>query len=174
MPSRALSALIFSAICAVAMNARADVGHVGLTLGAAAVEEANTYEWRPVVRTEVGFRVWGPFEVGGHLQMLTLGFPVETPSFGGGLFVQLRPEVPFYGIVPHVEIAGGRTTLSTAIADRVDAWSLSVGGGVGYEFFSELSIEARVHHHWYFDLPPDSGVGVDGWTVSAGIAYGLP
>ena len=61
-----------------------------------------------------------------------------------------------------------------ACQGRVDAWAISVGGGLGYEFDAGIGIEARLSHQWYFDLPDAGEVGVDGWTVNAGLTYRLP
>ena len=153
--------------------ALADTGHVGLSAGALSLEEGNRTEWRPYARTELGIRVWGPIEIGAQLQVAATGFPAELASFGGGFFLELRPEENLFGFVPHAEIGGSRVTLPTS-SGRYDAWELRVGGGLGYEVGSGFVLEARLQHRWYFDLPEDSGVGVDSWTVSFGLTYRLP
>lgn len=171
--SLALGLLVLLGASSVVATAAADTGHVGLVGGVATIDEANQTQWRPYARAEAGIRLWGPFELGGHLQMTTLGLPAEMASFGGGVFLQLRPDVSFFGFVPHLEVAGSRVTLPTS-SGRVDAWGLSAGGGIGYELGVGIVIEARLHHHWYFDLPADGDVGVDGWTVTGGLTYRLP
>lgn len=170
---RIRAALAFVLVLAAAAPAAADTGHVGLVGGALSIDESNQTQWRPYARTEVGLRLWGPFEFGGHLQVATLGFPAELASFGGGVFVQLRPDVSLFGFVPHAEVAGSRVTLPTS-AGRFDAWELRVGGGIGYELGVGIVLEARLHHHWYFDLPEESDVSVDGWTITGGLTYRLP
>ncbi|HJL15631.1 MAG TPA: hypothetical protein RMH99_08250 [Sandaracinaceae bacterium LLY-WYZ-13_1] len=167
------AAALSVAVLAHAPDARADTGHVGLVGGAMTLEEDGRTEWRPHLRTEIGFRLWGPFELGGFVQLGTLGLPAEMPSFGGGVLVQLRPDRSFFGFVPHAEVSGSRATLPTS-QGRVDAWGLSVGGGLGYELGAGVVIEARLHHQWYFDLPEDGRLGVDGWTVTGGVTYRLP
>lgn len=154
-------------------TAFADLGHIGLTAGAMTIEESNQTEVRPRVRTELAFRLWGPFELGGYMQVAALGLDAEMASFGGGVFLQVRPDIDFWGFVPHLEVAGSRVTLPIS-GDRVDSWSLSAGAGLGYEVGAGFILEARVHHQWYFDLPAEGPVGVDGWTFSAGFAYRLP
>lgn len=167
----ALTALV---VLLAAAPAAADTGHVGLVGGTLTMDEANQTEWRPYIRTEVGIRLWGPFELGGHLQMATLGFPAELASFGGGVFLQLRPDVALFDfLVPHAEVAGSRVTLPTH-GGRFDAWELSVGGGLGFEPGAGVVIEARLRHHWYFDLPAESDVAVDGWSITGGVTYRLP
>jgi len=170
---RISAALTATFLLLAAAPAAADTGHVGLVAGAMSIDEANQTEWRPYVRTEVGIRVWGPFEVGGHVQLGALGFPAELASFGGGIFVHLRPDVALFGFVPHIEVAGSRVTLPTS-SGRVDSWELRAGAGLGYELGVGLVIEARLHHHWYFDLPEEGDVGVDGWTLTGGLTYRLP
>ncbi|MGE0789834.1 MAG: hypothetical protein AB7S26_29445 [Sandaracinaceae bacterium] len=150
-----------------------DLGHVGLTAGALTLDRQGQTDILPQARTEVAFRLWGPFELGGYLQVSALGFPAEMASFGGAVFFQLRPDTNFFGFVPHAEIAGLRVTLPTS-SERYDAWGLSVGGGLGYEVGAGFVLELRVHHQWYFDLPEASGIGTDGWTFSGGFAYRLP
>ncbi len=166
------SLLLVSALSSPAVAA-ADIGHVGLVAGAMTVEESNQTQVRPRIRTEVAFRLWGPFELGGYVQLAALDILAEQASFGGGVLLQLRPDINFLGFVPHAEVAGSRITLPTS-AGRVDTWALSVGGGLGYEVGAGFVLEARVHHQWYFDLPDDGAVGVDGWTFSGGFAYRLP
>lgn len=168
-----LAAFAVLALSAASSMARADTGHIGLVGGAASLDESNSTEWRPYLRTEVGFRLWGPFELGGYVQMTTLGFPAEMPSFGGGALFQLRPDTAFFGFVPHAEVAASRVTLPSE-AGRVDAWSVSVGGGLGYELGLGIVLEGRLHHHWYFDLPADGTVGSEGWTITGGLTYRLP
>mgnify|MGYP001607954783 CR=1 FL=1 len=170
---RTSAATLAALILCCAAPASADTGHVGVLLGAMSVDQADQTEWRPHARVEVGIRIWGPFEVGGYAQMGTLGFPAEMPSFGGGMFLELRPDVALFGFVPHLEVAGSRVTLPTANA-RVDAWEVHVGGGIGYELGVGIVLEARVLHHWYLDLPADGNVGVDGWTITSGLTYRLP
>ncbi|MEQ9075727.1 MAG: hypothetical protein RLP09_17865 [Sandaracinaceae bacterium] len=165
-------------VIAAPASTRADTGHVGMLGGVAVVDESGETQWRPHARTEIGFRLWGPFELGGFLQLTTLGFPMEMASFGGGLFVQLRPDTALFGFVPYLEGSGSRVTLPVADG-RVDAWGVSAGGGLGYEVGAGVVIEARVLHHWYFDLPGNgpSGtgeVGVDGWSLTAGVTYRMP
>ena len=89
------------------------------------------------------------------------------------MFLQLRPDTNFLGFVPHLEVAGSRVTLPTS-GGRYDSWSVSAGGGLGYEVAAGFIHEARVHHQWYFDVPSNAEIGVDGWTVSGGFAYRLP
>jgi len=137
------------------------------------VDEANQTGWRPYVRTEVGLRLFGPLELGGQIQMSALDFPARMPSFGGGVFLELRPDVALFGFVPSLRVGGGRVTLPTE-GGRVDAWELNAGGGLGYELGVGIILEARVAHHWYLDLPAEGNVGVDGWTIGAGITYRLP
>ncbi len=156
-----------------AAPASADTGHVGIIGGALSIDEGNQTQWRPYARTELGIRLWGPIELGAQLQVGTLGFPAELASFGGGVFLQLRPDVAFFGFVPHAEVGGSRLTLPTS-GGRFDAWELHAGGGLGYEVGLGFVIEVRVNHHWYFDLPAESQVGMDGWTVSGGLTYRLP
>lgn len=171
---RIRAGLLSLLLLSIAAPAAADTGHVGLVGGALVLDEGNETQWRPYARTEVGFRLWGPFELGGHLQMATTGFPAEMASFGGGVFVQLRPDFAFFDfLVPHAEVAGSRVTLPTS-GGRFDAWELRVGGGIGIEPGAGFVIEARLHHHWLFDLPAESGVAVDGWTVTGGVTYRLP
>lgn len=179
MPSRLrrrFLTLAFASVLLIAAHpdvARADTGHVALVGGVLTMEEGDTTAFRPLLRTEIAFRVWGPFEVGGFVQMQTLDLPLEMPSFAGGPLLSLRPDVSFFGFVPSAEIAGLRATLPTR-QGRIDAWGVSVGAGVAYEFEAGVGIEARVHHQWYFDMPEDSGVGTDGWTGTLGVTYRLP
>lgn len=167
----------FAAALAVAALApevaHADLGHVALTGGVMTIEESNQTEVRPRVRTELAFRLWGPFELGGYLQVGALALPAEMASFGGGVFLQVRPDTDFFGFVPHLEVAGSRVTLPVT-GDRVDSWAVSAGAGLGYEVGAGFILEARIHHQWYFDLPENGVVGVDGWTFSGGFAYRLP
>ena len=170
---RISSAALSAVLLLLAAPAAADTGHVGMVGGAMSIDEGNTTQWRPYGRTEIGIRLWGPFELGGHLQIGTLGFPAELASYGGGVFLQLRPDVAFFGLVPHAEVGGTRVTLPTS-SGRYDAWEVHAGGGLGYELGIGFVIEARVKHHWYFDLPAESQVGMDGWTLSGGLTYRLP
>ncbi|MBX3274004.1 MAG: hypothetical protein KF729_27310 [Sandaracinaceae bacterium] len=167
-------ALLLGALLLASAPAAADTGHVGLVGGALTLDEGNQTQWRPYARAELGLRLWGPFELGAHLQMATAGFPAELASFGGGVMVQLRPDVALFGfLVPHAEVAGSRVTLPTG-SGRLDAWELRVGGGLGFEPGAGFVIEARLHHHWYFDLPASAELGAEGWTVSAGVTYRIP
>ena len=172
---RIRAALLGVALLLSAAPAAADTGHVGLFGGALSMEEGEDTTWRPYLDTEVGIRLWGPFEFGGHLQLTTVGFPADMASFGGGVFLHLRPDVPLFGFfVPHASVTGSRVTLPTSDQNRVDAWELRVGGGLAVELGAGVGIEARLHHHWYFDLPEDGPVGMDGWTVTGGVTYRLP
>ena len=154
-------------------RARADTGHVGLKGGAMSVAGANRTGWHPYARTELGVRLIGPLELGGYVQMGTLGLPATMPSFGGGPFLQLRPQRSLFGLVPHAEVAGSRVALPTA-GGRVRAWGVSVGGGLGYEVGGGVALEGRLRHQWYFGLPKGGSVRRDGWTVTAGVTYRLP
>jgi hypothetical protein len=169
-----LAALALTLVAAAPLStAHADFGHIGLVGGATSLDESGSTEWRPQLRAEAGIRIWGPFELGGYAQLTTLGFPAEMPSFGGGAFVQLRPDVSFFGFVPHAEVSGSRVTLPSANG-RIDAWGLSVGGGFGYELGAGVVIEGRLHHNWYFDIPQESGAASEGWTITGGITYRIP
>lgn len=167
--SRAAAILVLLSVSPAA----ADTGHVGLVGGVMTIDEGDQTELRPYLRTEVGFRLWGPLEIGGHLQIATLGLPAELASFGGGVFFQLRPDASLSGFVPHLEVAGSRITLPTS-SGRVDGWEVRAGGGIGYEIGAGFVIEARLHHHWYLDLPAEGNVGVDAWTITGGLTYRLP
>jgi len=171
MPKTALALPLL--VLLVAAPAAADTGHVGLVGGALSLDEGNQTEWRPYVRAEVGIRLFGPIELGAQVQMGTLGFPAEMASFGGGLFLQLRPDVALFGFVPHLEVGGGRVTLPTS-AGRVDAWELHAGGGLGYELALGFVVEARLSHQWYLGLPEGANLGMDGWTVAGGLTYRIP
>lgn len=174
MSSRvALLASVLALTSLAPATALADIGHVGLVGGVMTVEEANETQVRPRIRTEIAFRLWGPFELGGYVQVGALGLPAELASFGGGVLFQLRPDTNFFGFVPHAEVAGSRITLP-ASEGRVDTWAVSVGGGLGYEVGAGFVLEARVNHQWYFDQPDESAVGTDGWTFSGGFTYRLP
>lgn len=171
-----LVALFLSIIAALSLPAvaDADVGHVALSGGATSLNEQGGTRWRPKLRTEIAFRLGGPFELGAFLQTTTQGFPIDRPAFGGGPLIQLRPEAPLAGFfVPHLELAGSRLTIPTA--DRsLDAWGLSVGGGIGFEMGAGVGLEARVRHHWYLGLPAAANVGDSAWTATLGITFRLP
>jgi hypothetical protein len=173
MATRSLIAALALVLCVGSSRAQADAGHVSLSAGTATLDRSDGTAWLPHLYTAVGFRLAGPLELGGHLSATAIAFPAEMLSFGGGLFVQLRPEEPFYGLVPFVKISGSRVTLPTEV-DRYDAWGLSAGAGLGYELGANVVIQAEVHHHFYLDLPAQSGVRVDGWVFDLGVAFRMP
>ncbi|MFK7989137.1 MAG: hypothetical protein AB8I08_24170 [Sandaracinaceae bacterium] len=172
--ARPLLALpLFLTALAMPLAAQADTGHVAVVGGAISVEEQGQTEWRPHLRTELAFRVIGPLELGGFAQMQVLELPAVMPAFGGGLMAGLRPEEGFFGFVPSAQVEVSRVTLPTA-QGRVDAWGIGVGAALAYELEFGLGFEIRGAHNWYFDLPEAGEVGMDGWTINAGVTYRLP
>ncbi|MDQ3031156.1 MAG: hypothetical protein M3Y87_01970 [Myxococcota bacterium] len=154
-----------------------EAGHVSFSGGALAGDDGGSLAFRPVVRAALAFNVAGPLAAGGFLQVAfaTEAGASETAAFGGGVLLTLRPDVPELGFVPHIEITGARLQLPTR-GERgiVDAWSAGIGGGVGVAIITGISIEARVHHGWYFGMPTESGLAESAWTFGGALTVDLP
>lgn len=167
------SFVALTSLTAVPSAARADTGHVALLGGALTTDAPSGPQWMPHARTELAFRLWGPFELGGYLEAQALDLAMQQPSFGGGLLVALRPDMSFFGFVPSAEVAGSRITLPSD-QGRAEGWGVSVGAGVGYELAMGLGFEVRLRHQWNLELPTESGIGESSWSVTAGVTYRLP
>lgn len=150
-------------------------GHVSVSGGALAGDDAGSLAFRPLVRAEVAFNVAGPLAAGGFLQVAFAdGGPSDAPAFGGGVLLTLRPDLPQLGFVPHLEITGSRLQLPSRADGLVDAWSAGIGGGVGVALTQGIALEARVHHGWYFGLPAASTLSESAWTFGGALTVDLP
>jgi hypothetical protein len=152
-----------------------EAGHVSVSGGALAGDDAGSLAFRPLVRAEIAFNVAGPLAAGGFVQVAFAdGGPSDAPAFGGGVLLTLRPDLPQLGFVPHIEITGARLQLpSRAEGGIVDAWSAGLGAGVGLSIVTGISIEARVHHGWYFGLPATSALSESAWTFGGAMTVDL-
>ncbi|WP_157069030.1 hypothetical protein [Sandaracinus amylolyticus] len=150
-------------------------GHVSVSGGALAGDDAGSLAFRPLVRAEVAFNVAGPLAAGGFLQVAFAdGGMSDAPAFGGGVLLTLRPDLPELGFVPHLEITGSRLQLPSRGDGLVDAWSAGIGGGIGVTIVTGVAVEARVHHGWYFGLPATSSLSESAWTFGGALTVDLP
>lgn len=151
-----------------------EAGHFSVSGGALAGDDSGSLAFRPLVRAEIAFNVLGPLAAGGFLQVAFADGGPEAPAFGGGVLLTLRPDLPELGFVPHIEITGARLQLpSRADAGIVDAWSAGIGAGVGLTIVTGVSVEARVHHGWYFGMPSTSALSESAWTFGGAMTVDL-
>jgi hypothetical protein len=172
LPTLTAFALLLGGL-AYAPRAHADTGYLTAQAGAMGLTQGEGMTFSPYARADVGLRLWGPFTLGGFFQASSADLMERDAGLGGGLVFAIRPDVSLLGFVPHAEVSGARLQLPGA-SRNLDAWALNVAGSLGYEIGAGLSIEARVQHSWYFDLPQESGVGQTGWTFGGGLSYRIP
>lgn len=172
----ALSAAFVLSLAALSSTgtARADSGHFALQAGAVRLDAQEGSVFRPTLRAELAFKIVGPLSLGGFLQLTPLSLPAELPSLGGGLLVQLRPELPIFGwLIPIAGVEGSRVGLPTPDG-RIDGWGLTAVGGLGFDVGRGVVLEGRVSHRWMFGLPVDAGIGDRAWTFTGGVTVRLP
>jgi hypothetical protein len=175
MPSRLLvtaAALVIPLLLA-SPRARADTATFAVSLGAIQLEEAGAAEWHPTLRVEIAFRAVGPLQLGAFVDGVAGELPFSHPAFGAGALAQLRPEVPVLGVVPHLEASVARLQLPTERQGRADAWSTSVGGGIGVPIDDGAVLEARLRRTWYYSIDDRMSLGDASWTVSVAAAFTL-
>lgn len=180
---RGLPAIGVCAVLALAATARADddeqgthdeAGHVSVSGGALAGDDAGSLAFRPLVRAEIAFNVVGPLAAGGFVQVAFAdGGPSDAPAFGGGVLLTLRPDLPQLGFVPHLEITGARVQMPSREVGLVDAWSAGIGGGLGVSIVTGISVEARVHHAWLFGMPALGSLSESAWTFGGALTVDL-
>ena len=177
LPVGLLALALLAPVRASAEDAAQDeAGHVSVSGGALAGDDGGSLAFLPVVRAELAFNVVGPLAAGGFLQVAfaTEEGASETATFGGGVLLTLRPDLPQLGFVPHIEITGARLQLPTrSEIGIVDAWSAGIGAGIGASLGAGVSIEARVHHGWYFGMPSGSGLSESAWTLGGALTVDL-
>jgi hypothetical protein len=166
------------ALLACAAPVRADDGengHFTVEVGTLIAEEAGALTPRALLRSEIAFRLIGPFAAGGFLQATIPDDPMASPpGFGGGLILALRPELPELGFVPHLEVTGARLQLPSRGQTLVDAWSIGIGAGVGAAITTSIALEARVHHQWWLGMSPSSELADHAWSAALAVTVDLP
>ena len=170
--SLALLAAVVATLSA-ADTARAETGTFGLSVGAIELEESGDATWHPTLRLELAFRAVGPLSLGAFVDGVAGDAPFGRPAFGAGALAQIRPEAPVLGIVPHLEASVARLQLPSERQGRADAWSASVGGGIGVEVDDGAVLEGRVRRTWYYGIDDRMSLGEDSWTVSLGAVFTL-
>lgn len=178
MPTRAtfpLSSLVLLGLLLLspASRAEADTGTFSITGGAMALERRGGPDWHPAARTDLSFRLAGPLQFGAYLEASAAEPVFDGPAFGGGVLVTLRPRLPVLGLVPSVEVSGGRMQLPGDQRERIRAWTANVGVGLGFEIANGFMLEGRARHSWLFDVEA-SGFGERAWTVTGGVAVAIP
>lgn len=153
--------------------ARAETGTFAISVGAIELEEHGAAEWHPTLRAELSFRAVGPLALGAFVDGVAGDAPFGRPAFGAGALAQLRPEAPVLGIVPHLEGAVSRLQLPSERQGREDAWSASVGGGIGIPVDDGAVLEARLRRTWYYGVDERTHLGDSAWTVSLAAAFTL-
>lgn len=168
--SFALSVATFGATSA----ALAQDASIGAGLGATALSDEGETVWRPTLRLDATLGLVGPLEGGAYLQVVGSELPLANPGLGAGLFVAVRPSIPFLGAVrPIGEASIGRHALPSESQGTSDAWAAALGVGLGIEVNPVVQLEGRVHHAWLLGLEEGSGLDESAWTVTAGLRIGL-
>lgn len=169
-----LSLLIALATFGTTSAAFAQDASIGAGLGATALSESGSTHWRPTLRLDATLGLVGPLDAGAYLQVVGSELPLGSPGLGAGLFLAVRPSVPFLGSVrPIMEASIGRHALPTDSQGTSDAWAAALGGGLAVELNPVVQLEARVHHSWLLGLDAASGLDESAWTVTAGLRIGL-
>lgn len=169
----ALLAAVLGATFVAADSARAQAGTFGLSVGAIELEERGEATWHPTLRVELAFRAVGPLSLGAFVDGVSGDAPFGRPAFGAGALAQIRPETSLLGVVPHLEASVARLQLPSERQGRADAWSASVGGGLGIEVDDGAVLEGRVRRTWYYGIHDRMSLGEDSWTVSLGAVFTL-
>jgi hypothetical protein len=155
----------------VTPTTRPESGHLALVLGGFVAGEPGALSLAPNARAELAFNVIGPIAAGGYFET-QLGSG-DRFAVGGGLLFTVRPDVPTFPLQPHFELSGGRLQMPGASQAMLDAWSVSLGGGLGVPVARDVAIEARVRHTWLFGLPSSASTPDAGWTIALAVAVDL-
>ncbi|MEM9067708.1 MAG: hypothetical protein AAGE52_04355 [Myxococcota bacterium] len=153
--------------------AAADVGTFNLQTGATQLDVVGETKWRPTLRADFAFDVWGPLQAGAFAQVMASGLPLRSPRLGGGLLVALRPEIPVVRLRPLLEASAGRMQIAIGSGERESAWVTSVAAGLGIGLAPNTFLEARVTHSWLHQLPTNTRLENRTWLVSVGIGVDI-
>ncbi len=168
-----LPAVLLGALGVAPTPARAQAATFGLSAGATQLEESGEAAWHPTVRAEIAFRAVGPLALGAFVDGVAAELPFTRPGFGAGALAQLRARAPVLGVVPHVEALVARLQLPSERQGRVDAWSASLGAGLGLELDSGVVLEARFRRSWYHVIDAEADVEPTSWTLATALVLEL-
>jgi hypothetical protein len=155
-------------------RAQSAEGILGLSIGATTLDRGDAgTSVHPLLRAELDLEVAGPLYVGGFVYGLGERLPFASPSIGGGVVAQLRPDLRILGMRPLLEASFARLQLPSEQMGRVDGWGTSVGAGLSRELQGGLRLEFRVLHTWYHGVPDRADIHGGSWSGTAGLGVDL-
>lgn len=129
-------------------------------------------EWQPSLFIDVTFRAVGILHLGGYVQFLGEGFPLDDPGVGGGLTVNLRGDVKSVRLGGNFNTGYLKVPVGPNLQAREGAWNMSASGSFGYAFLKWMSFDVRVRWVRYFKM--SDGAPERAWVPEGGFSFFIP